>query len=159
MALDIDTQYSHVQKLNKEFQDERKYQIIGHENPLKGLFSNFVENGKNNILAVIGSIGALGLASASAITATAGAPVVLPAVIGTLVLVSLFIEKEDPDAPAEVVDLKAPLDEAGKNTDINIQEEVNKNALDSLHKVTESELTSEKGKPSPFSIAHLPHDT
>jgi hypothetical protein len=139
MALDIDRdpQYTHVQKANKEY-------FASHENPLKGLFSNFVENGKNNILAVIGSIAALGLASASAITATAGAPVVLPAVVGTLVLISLFIEKEDPDAPAEVVDLKGPLDEAAKNTDINIQEEVNKNALDSLHKVTESELTSEK---------------
>ncbi|HIN38885.1 MAG TPA: hypothetical protein EYM84_01285 [Flavobacteriales bacterium] len=139
MALDIDRdpQYTHVQKANKEY-------FATHENPLKGLFSNFVENGKNNILAVIGSIGALGLASAAAITATAGAPVVLPAVVGTLVLISLFIEKEDPDAPAEVVDLKGPLDEAGKNIDINVQEEVNKNALDSWHKVTASELASNK---------------
>jgi hypothetical protein len=138
MALDIDPQYTHVQKANKEY-------FASHENPLKGLFSNFVENGKNNILAVIGSIGALGLASASAITATAGAPVALPAVIGTLVLVSLFIEKEDTDAPAEVVDLKGPLDEAGKNPDINIQEEVNKNALNSINVIA-----SEQGfKPKP----------
>ena len=60
----------------------------------KKLLNNFVENAKDDKLAIIGGISALGLAAASAITATVGAPVILPAVVGALVLSSLFMEKE-----------------------------------------------------------------
>lgn len=60
----------------------------------KQLFNTFVENARDDRLAVIGGVGALGLATASAITATVGAPLILPAVVGTLVLSSLFMEKE-----------------------------------------------------------------
>jgi adenine/guanine phosphoribosyltransferase-like PRPP-binding protein len=97
MALDIDgdPQYPHVQKLNKEFQDERKYQIMDSSPSFtKKLLNNFVENAKDDKLALIGGISAFGLAAASAITATVGAPLILPAVVGTLVLSSLFMEKE-----------------------------------------------------------------